>query len=75
MYKVARSTRNRQQHSAVIGVNDILQACHLAPKYGSAPVDRSWTHLNVHEKSDEFFLNHYNNFHLFEMLQVNCINQ
>ena len=75
MYKVAQSTRNQQQHPAIVGANEILQACHLAPKYGSAPVDCSWTHLNTLEKSNEFFLNHYNNFHLFEMLQENCINQ
>jgi hypothetical protein len=70
MHKVVRSTRNRARHSAVVSVSDILQACHLAPKYGPAPVDRSWTHLNVLEKSNEFYLNHYHNFHLFEMLQV-----
>ena len=75
MYKVARSTRNRERHSAVVGVNEILQACHLTPKYGSAPVNHSWTHLNVLEKSSKFFLNHYNNFHIFEMLQLECINQ
>ena len=70
MYKVARSTRNLARNSAVISVNEILQACHLAPKYGAAPVDCSWTHLNVLEKSKEFYLNHYNNFHLFETLQA-----
>jgi hypothetical protein len=69
MYKVVRSTRNRARHSAVVGVNEILEACHLAPKYGSAPVDDSWTHLNVLEKANEFLLNHYNNFYLFDMMQ------
>ena len=71
MYKVVRSTRNRARHSAVVGVNQILQACHLAPKFGSAPVDCSWTHLNVLEKATEFFLNHYNSFDQFAMLQAN----
>jgi hypothetical protein len=70
MYKDVRSTRNRARHSAVVGVNEILQACHLAPKYGPAPVDRSWTHLNVLEKVTEFFLNHYSSFDLFAMLQA-----
>jgi hypothetical protein len=69
MYKVMRSTRNLARYSAVVGVNEILLACHLAPKYGVTPVDSSWTHLNVLENSTEFFLNHYNNFHMFEMLQ------
>ncbi|KAH9974860.1 hypothetical protein BJV74DRAFT_879658 [Russula compacta] len=70
MYKLARSTRNHVQHSAVVGVNDILQACHLAPKYGSSPFGRSWTHLNALEIANEFYFNHYNNFHLFEMLET-----
>jgi hypothetical protein len=70
MYKVVRATCNRAQYSAVVSVNEILLACHLAPKYGAMPVDRSWTHLNVLENSTEFFLNHYNNFHLFEMRQT-----
>ena len=69
MYKVVWSTCNRARNCAVIGVNEILQACHLAPKYGSAPVDVSWTHLNVLENANEFYLNHYNNFYLSEMLQ------
>lgn len=74
MYKVARSTCNRARHSAVIGMNEILQACHLAPKYRSTPVDLSWTYLNVIEKLNKFFLNHYCDFHLFEMLQCDCRN-
>jgi len=70
MYKVVRSTRNRARNAAVVSVNEILQTCHLAPKYGPVPVDHSWTHLNVLEKANEFFLNHYNDFDLFAMLQA-----
>jgi hypothetical protein len=70
MYRLARSTRNHVRHSAVIGVNEILQACHLAPKYGSSPFGRSWTHLTALEVSNEFYFNHYNNFHLFELLEA-----
>ncbi|KAH9979616.1 hypothetical protein BJV74DRAFT_879411 [Russula compacta] len=70
MYKLARSTRNHVRHSAVVGVNDILQACHLAPKYRSSPFGCSWTHLNALEIVNEFYFNHYNNFHLFEMLET-----
>ena len=47
MYKVVRSTRNRAWHSAIVSVNEILQACHLAPKYGPAPVD----HLDTLERA------------------------
>ena len=55
MHKVVQSTRNRARHSAVVSVSNILQACHLAPKYGPVPVDHSWTHLNVLEKSNELW--------------------
>ena len=70
MHKIIQSTRNQAWHSAIVSMSNIFQACHLAPKYGPVPVDRSWTHLNVLEKSNEFYLNHYNNFHLFEILQA-----
>ena len=70
MYKVMRSTHNRTRRSAIVSVNEILQPCHLAPKFGSARVDPSWTHLNVLEKANEFYLNHYNDFYMFEMLQA-----
>ena len=71
MYKVMRSTHNRARHSAIVGMNEILQVCHLAPKYRSTPVDRSWTHLNTLEKANEFYFNHYSDFYLFEMVQAN----
>jgi hypothetical protein len=71
LYKVARSTRNHIRHSEVISVNSILQACHLAPKYGSMPVDKSLNYLEMLETgTDTFLFNHYNNLHLFEMLEV-----
>jgi hypothetical protein len=71
LYKVARSTRNRVRHSEVISVNNILQACHLAPKYGSTPVDNSRNYLDrLETDADTFLFNHYNNLHLFEMLEV-----
>jgi len=71
LYKVARSTRNHIRHSEVISVNNILQACHLAPKYGSTPVDNSRNYLDrLETDADTFLFNHYNNLHLFEMLEV-----
>lgn len=71
LYKVARSTRNRVRHSEVISVNSILQACHLAPKYGSMPVDKSCNYLDMLETgTDTFLFNHYNDLRVFEMLEV-----
>jgi hypothetical protein len=68
--KVTYSTRNHARHSDVVSVSDILMPCHLAPRYGSSPVDKSWTHLNILEKGGETFLNHYNNLHVFNILEV-----
>jgi hypothetical protein len=71
LFKATRSTRNRGRHSEVVSVNAILMPCHLTPKYGSSAVDKLWTHLNVLEEGgDTFYLNHYNNLHIFDSLQV-----
>ena len=70
MYKVVQLTHNRARHSAVVSVNMILQACHLALKYRSVPVTDSWLHLNVLDNATEFYLNHYIDFDLFAMMQA-----
>ena len=35
MYRLRRSTANRQRHAAIIRVHDIWQACHLGPRFSS----------------------------------------
>jgi hypothetical protein len=69
-FKVTQSTRNHVRHCQVVSLADILQGCHLAPKFGTTPVERSWTHLNVLDNAGEFFLNHYIDFHLFETCSI-----
>jgi hypothetical protein len=71
-FKVKRSTRNHHRHAEVISVSDILMPCHLVPQLAPTQVDPSWTHLNVLERasSSTFFLNHYNNLHIFDKQEV-----
>ena len=68
MYRVARSTQNHKPHAAVVSVERIVQDCHLLPRFGSAPVPRSWLKGRVLDMAPDFYLNRYINFFLFEDL-------
>jgi hypothetical protein len=74
-------TQSKPRHDTYCSINeirqttahsqaDILQGCHLAPKFGTTPVEQSWTPLNVLDNAEEFFLNHYIDFHLFETSEI-----
>lgn len=65
MYQVARSTRNHQPSSEVVSARRVIRGCHLLPRFGSAPVDRSWKSETVVDVETDFLLNHYIDFHLF----------
>ncbi|TFK72613.1 hypothetical protein BDN72DRAFT_894595 [Pluteus cervinus] len=58
MYKVSLDKRSQYIHSGVIPITDILQTCHLIPKFG-ASVDDSWNPKNVLDKAASFYLNPY----------------
>ena len=66
MYRISRSTRNRQPHAAVVSVDHILHPCHLMPCFSSGPVPRSWFEGRTLDLASDFYLNRYINFHLFE---------
>ena len=66
MYRLRRSTANRQRHAAIIRVHDIWQACHLGPRFGSGSVGPSLTTDNVLEVSNEFYFNYYINMYHFD---------
>jgi hypothetical protein len=69
LYRLARSTRNQRRFGAVISVQDIFQAGHLMPRFGAGKVDASWLSGDVLERADEFYVNPYINFHLFDTMQ------
>ncbi|KAG2112395.1 uncharacterized protein F5147DRAFT_744599 [Suillus discolor] len=47
----------------------VLQAGHLMPRFGSGKVDTSWINGDVLELADEFYINPYINFNLFDTIQ------
>ncbi|KAG1866944.1 hypothetical protein C8R48DRAFT_599934 [Suillus tomentosus] len=69
LYQLARSTRNQRRFASVISVRDLLQAAHLMPRFGSSKVDVSWINGDVLELADEFYVNPYINFHIFDTIQ------
>ena len=68
MYRMGRSTRNHNPHAAIIGVDQLLQGCHLLPRFGSGPVPHSLFDGRVLDLASDFFLNRYINFFLFDDL-------
>ncbi|KAG1798045.1 hypothetical protein EV424DRAFT_1352616 [Suillus variegatus] len=69
LYRVAWSTRNQQRFAAVISVQDLLQGGHLFPRFGSGKVDVSWINSDVLELANEFYVNPYINFYLFDTME------
>src|SRR5258707_4831088 len=56
MYQVTHSYRNRSRHASIIPVNQIVQSCHLIPKFGTK-IGRTWKAENVLDTADAFYLN------------------
>ncbi|KAI0279323.1 hypothetical protein BGY98DRAFT_1089274 [Russula aff. rugulosa BPL654] len=75
MYRVGRSTRNHRPNAAIISVEQILQSCHLLPRFGSAPVPRSWLNGRVLDMASDFYINRYINFYLFEDLNPSLLHR
>lgn len=73
MYKIRRATANRKRQAEIVSVHRLWQGCHLAPKFPSRSSETllpvSWTSHNVLELAEDFYLNHYINFYLFERMQ------
>ncbi|KAG1764573.1 hypothetical protein EV702DRAFT_981994 [Suillus placidus] len=69
LYRLARSTRNQQRFTSIISVQDLLQAAHLMPRFGLSKVDVSWINSDVLELADEFYVNPYINFHMFDTIE------
>ena len=69
MYRLGRLTRNHRPHAAVVSIERIIQTCHLLPRFGSAPIPRSWLTDRVLDKANDFYLNRYINLYTFEDLK------
>jgi hypothetical protein len=66
MFKLSRSTRHHRPNAAIIHINQIVQTCHLIPKFGAGDVPRDWFSGNVLNHSSEFFFNRYLDLFLFD---------
>ncbi|KAI0282932.1 hypothetical protein BC826DRAFT_1093882 [Russula brevipes] len=64
MHHVSRATRNRQPHTAVICITQVLRGCHLIPHF-PRNIDREWTHENSLDVGTRFFVNPYINLSTF----------
>jgi hypothetical protein len=73
MYQLLHSTQRHQARLQIISADQILQGCHLLPKFGSDNVDPAWTTANILE-FPEFYLNSYVDFFIFELLQSRIAN-
>jgi hypothetical protein len=58
MYHVSRATRNRQPHSAVICITQILRGCHLIPQFPRNMNDE-WTQEKSLDIATRFWVNTY----------------
>jgi hypothetical protein len=56
MYQISRSFRSRYRRASIIPVNQIVQSCHLIPKFG-AKIGRTWNTENVLDSADTYYLN------------------
>lgn len=73
-YRLARSTRHHRRLASVVSLGDVLQGCHLAPRFGVADIRLS--HLknrDAMEEFDDFLFNPYINFFLFDTLETHRI--
>ena len=52
----------------VISVDSIIRGAHLLPVYGEGRVPRSITYSNVLDKGRSFFINHYVDHHVHELV-------
>jgi hypothetical protein len=66
MFQLGRASRNHRPHAAIVCVDQILQNCHLLPKFGSGSVPTSWFRGNALDTATDFYLNRYIDFYLFE---------
>jgi hypothetical protein len=66
MFKLSRSTRQHRPNAAMICANQIVQTCHLLPKFGSGDIPRHWFTGDVLNHASDFFFNRYLDFYVFE---------
>ncbi|KAN0091040.1 hypothetical protein V8E55_004606 [Tylopilus felleus] len=70
MFRVSHSTRNRVPNAIIIPITNIVQPCHLVPRFPSGVINPLWTPSQVMVMADTFFLNRYIDFRIFEQYRL-----
>ena len=70
MFYFGRSTRNHIPNAAVVPITDLVQPCHLVPRFPSGVLDPRWCRGDSMNVADTFFLNRYINMRMFEQYRV-----
>jgi hypothetical protein len=70
MFYFGRSTHNHIQNAVVVPITDVVQPCHLVPKFPSGTLDPHWHCGDSMNAADTFSLNRYINMRTFEQYRV-----
>ncbi|KAF8545888.1 hypothetical protein OG21DRAFT_1428434, partial [Imleria badia] len=73
MFYFGRSTCNHMPNTVVVPITDIVQPCHLVPRFPSGPLNAQWLWGDSMNATDTFFLNRYINPRTFEQYRVHGI--
>lgn len=70
MFSFGRSTRNHVPNAAVVPVTQLIQPCHLVPKFPSGAMDPHWTQGDSMTAADTFYLNRYIDLRIFKQYRI-----
>jgi hypothetical protein len=73
MFYFGHSTRNHIPTAAVVPITDLIQPCHLVPRFPSGALDPRWRRGDSMNAADTFFLNRYINMCTFEQYRVHGV--
>jgi len=70
MFHFGHSTYNNIPNVVVVPITNLVQPCHLVPRFSSGTLNPCWCHGDSMNAADTFFLNQYINMHTFEQYRV-----
>lgn len=70
MFQIMHSTWNHQPNAAIIPISQVIQPCHLVPRFSSSAVNPLWNHNCTMTSAETFYLNKYITLHIFEQYRL-----
>ena len=64
----SHSTRRNARNVSVVPASQLLQSCHLIPKFGTETIDPEWTSQDILDEPIDFLFNRYLDPHTFASL-------